>query len=93
MPEESEDPHEVARRPILKAVTGAAVVGGLGAATRLGWLYGAPDTGLPGGGRPLLQLSANQGGMQTLELPLGDDLLPRLAPGVWRSTHLSTSTH
>jgi hypothetical protein len=79
------------RRPLLKAaVGGAAAVGAIAAAARSGLITGdSPATR----GR-LLQLSSDDGSdVESLEVPLGDTLLPHVGRGLWASAHLPTSTH
>jgi hypothetical protein len=85
------EPQPTRRRPLLKALAGGAVaIGAVGAAAKLG---GSSDrSGFDG--LPTLQLSADSGSdVRSLEVVLGDELLPWLSPRRWRSAHLPTSTH
>ena len=70
---------------------GAAGVGGLAVASRTGLLSG--DSG-PGDGLPQLQLSADgDSDVASLEVALGDELLPSVGSHRWRSARLPTTTH
>jgi N-acetylmuramoyl-L-alanine amidase len=70
---------------------GAAGVGGLAVASRTGLLSG--DSG-PGEGLPRLELSANgDSDVASLEVALGDELLPSVGSHRWRSARLPTTTH
>jgi len=85
------EPAPTRRRPLLKALAGGAVaIGAVGAAAKLG---GSSDrSGFDG--LPTLQLSADSGSdVRSLQVLLGDQLLPPLSPRRWRSAHLPTSTH
>ncbi|WP_309647958.1 N-acetylmuramoyl-L-alanine amidase [Nocardioides sp.] len=84
-------PESTPRRPLLKAMAGGVVaVGAVGAAVRL---TNGSDEG-PGGAGGLLELSGQgAGGVGALDLRLGDDLLPQVGGGRFRSAQLPTTTH
>ena len=84
-----------ARRPVLIALaSSAAAVTGLGVASRSGILSGAQENAASGfGGQGVLQLAADDMGVETLRLPLDNKHLTRVAPGRWRSARLATTTH
>ena len=87
------EPQPTHRRPLLKALAGGVVaIGAVGAASRLG---GSQDNSAAQfDGLPKLQLSAEAGSdVSSLEVRLGDALLPQLSPNRWRSDHMPTSTH
>ena len=66
-------------------------MGGLAVASRTGLLSG--DSG-PGDGVPQLQLSADgDSDVASLEVALGDELLPSVGSHRWRSARLPTTTH
>ena len=85
--------HQPPRRHLLKlAAGGAAAVGAVGVASRLG-LIPSDDEQTPGG-PPKLQLSSDAAsGVGALDLALGAGLLTSLAPNLWRTPPLPTSTH
>ncbi|WKN47547.1 peptidoglycan recognition protein [Nocardioides sp. Arc9.136] len=67
------------RRPLLLALAGGtAAVAGIGTAARTGLIGGGGDDG-PRGGR--LELSAGDMGVESLTLPLDDEVLVEGAPG------------
>jgi hypothetical protein len=70
---------------------GAAGVGGLAVASRTGLLSGDSE---PGAGLPQLRLSADgDSDVASLEVALGDQLLPSVGRHRWRSAKLPTTTH
>jgi len=70
---------------------GAAGVGGLAVASRTGLLPGDSESGA---GLPQLQLSADgDSDVASLEVALGDQLLPSVGRHRWRSAKLPTTTH
>jgi hypothetical protein len=80
----------VRRRPLLLAIAGGgAVVGALGVASRTGLL------GEGSGADPeaVLRLHTSAPGMRSLELRLGDDVLPRVDQSRWGTRQLPTTTH
>ena len=85
-------PDRTGRRPLLKFAAGGAALATVGVAARL-TLH--PDEGeeqAPAG--DALALSTHAGSdVAALHLPLGDDVLPRVAAGRWESRRLPTSTH
>ena len=85
-------PEPTRRRALLRAVAaGAAGVGGLAVASRTGLLSGDSE---PGAGLPQLQLSADgDSDVASLEVGLGDELLPSVGRDRWRSAKLPTTTH
>ncbi|MCW2796333.1 MAG: N-acetylmuramoyl-L-alanine amidase, family 2 [Nocardioides sp.] len=81
------------RRPLLKALAGGVVaIGAVGAAAKLS---GSQDKSAHEfAGLPTLELSSSYGSdVGSLEVRLGDALLPQVSPHRWRSAHLPTSTH
>ncbi len=84
-------PESTPRRPLLKAMAGGVVaIGAVGAVVRV--TNGSDDS--PGGAGGLLELSSQgQGGVRALDLRLGDDLLPQVSGGRFRSAQLPTTTH
>jgi hypothetical protein len=78
---------------LLKALVGGAIA--LGAVATGSRLALSPDgLGSRRRGSPGLQLSAEVGSdVRSLEVRLGDDLLPQVGPGRWGTTRLMTSTH
>src|SRR3712207_377687 len=85
--------HQPPRRHLLKiAAGGAAAVGAVGVASRLGLI--PSDDGGSGAALPKLHLSSDgSSGVGALDLALGTDLLTEIAPRVWRTPPLPTSTH
>lgn len=85
--------HQPPRRHLLKlAAGGAAAVGAVGVASRLGLIPSDDDE--PYAGPPRLQLSSDAAsGVGALDLALGSDLLTSLGPNLWRTAALPTSTH
>jgi hypothetical protein len=83
-------PESTPRRPLLKAMAGGVVaIGAVGAVVRVT----SGDDG-PGGAGGLLELSGQgAGGVGALDLRLGDDLLPQISGGRFRSAQLPTTTH
>ncbi len=84
-------PQPTPRRPLLKAMAGGVVaIGAVGAAVRL--THGSDDDTGGAGGR--LELSSQDGsGVGALDLRLGDELLPQVGGGRFRSAQLPTTTH
>jgi len=84
-------PESTSRRPLLKAMAGGVVaIGAVGAVVRV--TSGTDDA--PGGAGGLLELSSqDKSGVGALDLRLGDDLLPRVSGGRFRSAQLPTTTH
>jgi hypothetical protein len=76
------------RRRLLKGVVGGLTATGLiGVGARL-------QTHGPRGGLPQFALAAaDEAGVQALEVPLGDELLPLVGRQVWQTLRLPTSTH
>jgi hypothetical protein len=85
--------HQPPRRHLLKlAAGGAAAVGAVGVASRLGLIPSA-DEESPAG-VPKLNLSADgSSGVGALDLALGADLLTTIGTNLWRTPPLPTSTH
>jgi hypothetical protein len=85
--------HQPPRRHLLKlAAGGAAAVGAVGVASRLG-LIPSDDAESPSG-LPKLHLSSDgSSGVGALDLALGADLLTSIGPNLWRTPPLPTSTH
>ncbi|MGZ4466353.1 MAG: N-acetylmuramoyl-L-alanine amidase [Nocardioides sp.] len=80
-------PLPTGRRPLLKAFAGGALaMGAIGGAVRI--FDGHGSSGLP-----TLTLSATSSDVQSLDILLGDDLLPRVGTHEWRSPHVPTTTH
>jgi hypothetical protein len=81
------------RRSALKALAGGVLaVGAVGTASRLAG--SSDDSGSRRAGLPALELSSHSDSdVRSLDLRLGDDLLPRLSANRWRSPRLPTSTH
>ncbi len=77
------------RRPLLKAfAAGSVALGGIAVAARIG------DPSDPDRPRAALSLSGDgSSDLDSLDVRLGDDLLPRSGNGQWRSAQLPTSTH
>jgi hypothetical protein len=85
----------VDRRPFLKAVAGGTVaLGAVGVGARVA-LHRDDPAGGPGEATgPALTLSAEAGtDVASVEVPLGDDLLPNVASRRWESARLPTNTH
>ena len=79
------------RRPLLKFLAGGAAVVSVGAAARVG-LYRAADGDAPQAAA--LELVTHTGNdVASLQLPLGDSVLPRVGAGRWESSRLPTTTH
>ncbi|GAB2772915.1 N-acetylmuramoyl-L-alanine amidase [Nocardioides salsibiostraticola] len=77
------------RRPLLKAfAAGSVALGGIAVAARV------TDSSDPDRPRPALSLSGDSSSaVSSLDVRLGDDLLPGSGQGQWRSAQLPTSTH
>ncbi|WP_170259053.1 N-acetylmuramoyl-L-alanine amidase [Nocardioides psychrotolerans] len=84
-------PESTSRRPLLKAMAGGVVaIGAVGAVVRV--TSGSNDS--PGGPGGRLELSSqDESGVDALDLRLGDDLLPQVSGGRFRSAQLPTTTH
>ena len=79
----------IPRRPILVATaTGGLAVAGLAVANKVGLLDHDPH--VPAG---TLQLYGTSTGVQSLEFPLGDDVLPAVGNQRWQTADLPTTTH
>ena len=80
----------VRRRPLLAAAVGGGVAAGaLGVASRAGLL--GVGVGDDAGG--VLRLETNESGVDSLDVVLGDELLPSVGTGRWATGNLPTTTH